>query len=191
MLPRKGSIYERLDKARAKRLLILSPKMAANDQRKTNSTWHRGSTRSKRYLLPEIKPQEAFDPPVKNSLTASILKLGIGLVAFSAMAGFTLTDWRANTPQVAIVAPVEPSLDVARTTISHPDIPTRVPGVAAMPETTKPTLPVIPVNPAESAAIQLQQETDPLTLPFIEKTAPASMADLILQAAPKNSILPR
>ena len=190
LLLRKGSIYERLDKARAKRRLVLSPPMAANDQRQANSTLHRNSTPSKRHLLPEIKPQEAFDPPVKNSRAASILKLGIRLVAFSAMAGFTLTDWRTNAPQIAIVAPVGPSLEVAKTNISKPDIPTRVADVAVVSETPKPSLPVIPASPAESAAIQLQQETDPLTQPIVEQSSRTSMADLILKAAPENSILP-
>ena len=168
MVPRKGSIYARLDKARAQRLLILTQPIAANDQLQTFPTSTRSDAPSKSHLLPRIKPQEAFDPPVKNSRAKTAFKLGIGIIAFSAMAGFTLTDWQTSTPQTAVVAPVVPALEEARTNISQPDSPTRVAEVSMVSETTEPSLPVIPLNPVESSSVQLQQEAEPLKQPIVE-----------------------
>ncbi|MEP3679941.1 MAG: hypothetical protein ABJN21_13735 [Paracoccaceae bacterium] len=163
MVPRRGTIYDRLDKARAQRLKSLSPPVAANQAPKPQkSTKSRAVSKSQ--MLPAIKSQEDFDPIVKSGLPG-IAKLGLGLFAFSIMAGFTLLGWGTNQPQTTVTAPVELQPETLQTNLPGTDAPAQIGTSDTLEATTKGDLPLIPSAPADAVVVEAQQEATPLVLP--------------------------
>ena len=163
MVPRHGSIYDRLDKARAQRMKSLSPQVAANTapeprpQTKSNAN-------TKSHLLPTIKSQEDFDPIEETGLPR-VAKLGLGVLAFSIMAGFTLLDWGAGEPQTNVTAPAELRPTAAQTILPGTDAPARSEPAEVMDSTAAESLPVIPSPPSGSVVVEVQQEAAPLIAP--------------------------
>lgn len=161
-LPRRGSIYERLDRAREKRVKSLAPQSAANDT--TLLARSRPRVPSKVHLLPPIKDQEVFDPPSKDGLSPTA-KIVIGAIAFAVMAGFTLLDWRSLGPLTEVSAPSTPSEDAQDTQLPEEDVPTRIADAPKVGGSSADTLPTVPSALAESPVVEVQQDTDPLTAP--------------------------
>lgn len=164
-LPRRGSIYDRLDRAREQRVKSLAPQSAANDAPQPVRSKPRAP--SKGHLLPPIKDQEVFDPPSKDGLSPAV-KLAIGAIAFAIMAGFTLLDWRSVGPLTEILAPASPPEDVAGTKLPETDAPTRL---ANTPQVESggitDILPAVPLATTESPVVEVQQDTAPLTAPKV------------------------
>lgn len=158
-VPRHGSIYDRLEKARAQRLKSMAPQTAAND---APSPTRRA--RPKSQLLPDIKPQEEFDPPTKQDLPA-ITKLGLGLLALSVMAGFSLLDWGSNGRQTDETATVTSAPEAGETNLPASDDPAPVADVSKVSTTTSDALPLVPSAPSDPIVIEAQQDTQSLNVP--------------------------
>lgn len=163
-VPRHGSIYDRLDKARAQRLKTLAPQTAANDAPNPNAIPRRQRVGSKSQLLPDIKPQEEFDPPTKQGLPA-VTKLGLGLVAFSIMAGFSLLDWGTNSQQTSVTPPVTSVPVVSETQLPASDDPARVADAPKVTTTSSDELPLVQSAPSDRLLIEAQQDTQSLSVP--------------------------
>ena len=161
-LPRRGSIYERLDRARERRVKTLAPESAANDAPQPARSKPRAP--SKGHLLPPIKDQEVFDPPSKAGLSPAA-KLAIGAIAFAIMAGFTLLDWRSGGPLTEVSAPNAPVQEAEDTQLPEADAPTRLADAPKVDGAKIDVLPAIPTAPSESPVIEVQQDTAPLAAP--------------------------
>lgn len=172
---RGGSIYDRLDRAREQRLKLLAADPANNDPIPMPAP--RPPAPSKSHLLPVVKSQEAFDPPLKSQRLSPTLKLGIGLVAFAAMAGFTLTDWRVSGPVTAIKAPSAPAAQLTQD--AQLPAPETVPRVAEKSTVTAPssdTAPVVSIGPSESVFVDVLELAPRIAQPGANEP----MADQIL-----------
>lgn len=159
MVPRHGSIYDRLDKARAQRMKSLSPQIAANSEPPKQARQP-----SKSNLLPTIKSQEDFEPIVDSGLPG-FAKLGMGLLAFAIMAGFTLLGWGTQQPQTTITAPAELNSTPTQTNLPDADAPARVSDADFVGEATAGSLPVIPSVPSKAVVVEVQQDAAPLIVP--------------------------
>lgn len=156
-VPRHGSIYDRLEKARAERLKSLGPQTAANDAPKP-------TVRSKSGLLPNIKPQEEYDPPQKQGLPKAA-KLGLGVLAFSIMAGFSLLDWGANGLQTDVKAPTSGVPVAGETQLPAGDEPARVANAPKVDAAPSDDLPLVPSAPSGPVVVEVQQDTQSLNVP--------------------------
>lgn len=164
LVPRHGTIYDRLDKARAQRMKSLSPQVAANDTIGATSRSAPRSVQSKSHLLPTIKPQEAFELPIKTGVPG-VAKVGIGVLAVSILAGVALLSWGADTPQTTVTRPAEISTTPTTTQLPNADDTARVAGALRVQEATAETLPVIPEALPGAMMIEVQQDADALTTP--------------------------
>ncbi|NNE87771.1 MAG: hypothetical protein HKN27_06810 [Silicimonas sp.] len=153
-----------MDRAREERVKSISPKAAANDAPKPVKASSR--TPSKLSQLPAIKSQEAFDPSIKVGLHPAF-KLAIGALAFAAMAGFTLMDWRSTAPQTTVSAPAAVAPGSSVTRLPSADTPARVVGASKVAGGSIDALPAVPAAPSESPVVDVQQITTPLASPDI------------------------
>lgn len=163
-LSSRGSIYDRLDKARLQRAKSLAPQIAANSAPTPIGTAERANRASKSQLLPTIKRQEDFDPPLKSGLPG-IAKLGLGILAFSIMAGFSLLDWGAGGLQTNVAPLSQTTPEIEQTKLPKADDPARVTDAQKVNAVGSDDLPVIPVAPSNTLVIEAQQDTQSLNTP--------------------------
>lgn len=152
---RQGSIYDRLEKAREQRLKTLAPQRPANDGPVPSSAVE--AMRPKSEILPRIKPQEEFEPPTKPGLSRAT-KLGLGILAFSIMAGFTLLGWGTDAPQTNATAP-------AVTLPKAEGTPARVATMPKVKSAESDGLPVVPDAPSGPIVVEVQQDMQILNAP--------------------------
>ena len=116
------------------------------------------------HLLPSLKTQEAFEVPVQSGVS-TVVKLVLGIVVLSILAGFLLRDWGTGAPQTSVTAPAEIASETVQTALPGTDETTRTSETEAINETTAGRLPVIPEAPSDSMAVEVQQVTAPLVAP--------------------------